>query len=307
MLRFVYIYSCFMVAAGSSLLAELPGTVTLEAVQPAVHEIEPTPATGPYQEIQPTLAVAAAPSPPPTMKMLREKQRQLEQLQQEVGELSKSLGVAPQYQVQCVMGEVDMKKLRQLAPEIHWDQQQLSIVDLLERPASDAGQALPAPQFHAVEKCLQTTGTMRTLMSPTLVVQAWQPTAMMSGGQFAVPTTAEASAPVTWRSFGVSLITEVQPIGRGKVKVRVVPEYSERNLKHSVKVHGIVVPGVDSRSISTTMEMKLGETQIYSMLTSREKTPTCLLIAVTVTDVEPLAAATETVSLQPIPDRLPGQ
>jgi len=315
LIRFGFLYSCFMVVAGSSLLAELPVETSRIEPLPAIAgkaltatEATPAPAEPATLEIQPTPArslvihqtAALEPVNSATFQQLQEKQAALEVLQTEISVLRKRLGVAEQYQVECLLGEVSLKKLRQLDPEIQSDQQHLSVVKLIEDAHNV--RTLPTQQFRAVEQCLETTSTLKVLMKPSLVVTENESTTAKSGGQFPIPSPAGGVQQVAFREFGNFVTAKITPLEQGKLRVQLQSEQSVRDERHAVKINGQQIPGLTSKSFATTAEIQTGETILLGGKTRDDHDqPICLIMAVTVTPINKPAAVAERPQLQPVP------
>src|SRR5690606_34819437 len=132
--------------------------------------------------------------------------------------LQKQLGVASQYRVECLMGEIDLTKLREFDPEIQWEDQRQSIVQVLE----NGSQTIPSPQFRAIQMCLNQTGTMKTLMSPALVTDSGRAAIFESTGKTSVTPAANAASGTEFNHFGIKLAATVHPAGPGMVEVHAV-------------------------------------------------------------------------------------
>jgi len=319
--RFGFLYSCFMIVAGSSLLAELPaestGTEPVPAIagrvftviqgtpvpaEPAILEIQPTPARS--LVLKQTASSEAGPAESAILLQLQEKQTALQVLQTEVSALRQQLGIASQYHVECLMGEVSLKKLRKLDPEVQWDQQHLSVVELMED--SHNPRSLPTQQFRAIEQCLESTSTLKVLMKPSLVVTENEPGTVKSGGQFPVLAPASGVQQVEYRDFGNFVTAKITPLEQGTLRVELRSERSIRDERHSVKIDGQRVPGVTSSGFATTANLRQGETLLLGAETRDDQNqPICLIMAVTVTPITNPAAVTAPPQLQPIPAPLP--
>ncbi|QDT38946.1 type II and III secretion system protein family protein [Stratiformator vulcanicus] len=116
---------------------------------------------------------------------------------------------------------------------------------------------------------LATNGTVKLLSEPTLTVLSGHPASFLSGGEFAVPTIVgvdgAAAQQTTFRGFGTSIIVTPTVIDKDLIRMRVVPEYSEINANQSVGG----VPGLDSRRVQTTVELREGQTLALAGLIGR--------------------------------------
>ncbi|QDT63737.1 type II and III secretion system protein family protein [Calycomorphotria hydatis] len=116
---------------------------------------------------------------------------------------------------------------------------------------------------------LATNGTAKILSEPTLTVMSGHPASFLSGGEFAVPTIVgldgAAAQQTTFRGFGTSIIVTPTIIDKDLIRMRVIPEYSSINTNNSV--NGI--PGLDSRRVQTTVELREGQTIAIAGLIGR--------------------------------------
>jgi len=107
---------------------------------------------------------------------------------------------------------------------------------------------------------LEEHGVMRMLSEPTLVTLSGRPASFVAGGEFAVPTVVGvqgASAVTTdFRAFGAIITFLPVVLDKDHIRLDVSPEFSKVN--KSLSSGG--VPGLDTRSVTTTVEMRKGQT-----------------------------------------------
>lgn len=312
LLRFGFLYSCFMIVAGSSLLAELPSEpMPTIAASPAAapQEATPTPApaeptrthTAPYSV---TAAGQTAPREPATFAVLQKKQQELKQIQAEVSQLRTELGVASQYQAEVLLADVSLKQLRELDPEIQGDGESLSVVGLLSNLKQH--RTMPTSQFRALEHCLKLTGCMKTLAKPSLLLTEHQPTAFISGGEVPLPASGAAVQRVTYRSIGTSCFMTVKPLESGTLNVDFRIEHAVPDQRHVARLEGMKIPGMTCRSLGSSWEIQPGQTILMGGETRNDQDePICMLAALTVTPIDVPEVITAPPALQPIPEPAP--
>jgi len=301
LLRFGFLYSCFMIVAGSSLLAELPGEpipavvelpVPMEVrtpapAEPAALEPEPTPAYSLQKPIPALLKTAQAESSSSSwdeLKAFREKRQRLRTLEKEVNELRKTLGIASQYHLECILEEVSMKILRQLDPEIHSNQESLSVVSLLNDSTHPA--MLPTPQFRALQKCLESTGTLKTLARPSLILTENAPATYVSGGEIPLPMGQDSIQRVSYRAIGTFLQAEIRITEPRKLQLQFRVEQTSRDDRHVVKAGGFDVPGLTSQALGSTVNLSPSQTVLVSGISRNSAgEEVCLLAALTVSPI----------------------
>jgi hypothetical protein len=213
---------------------------------------------------------------------LSEKRKQLEELQASVAEMEQQLGVASQYHLDCMLGE--------LGPASGFATSTAAAAgtrkNLFKRTAG-TGDMKDVLQAHLKN------GTARVLAHSHLVARAGEPVAYLSGGEFpAVVPASGASLVVDSRPYGEQVVATITPLGGNRVCVNLRAELSE--LDHQVGVHvaGTKVPGVRSRSICSEFEMNVGETQMLVAPDSANG-KSGFFAAITVRPLHPLGAAAD--------------
>jgi len=117
---------------------------------------------------------------------------------------------------------------------------------------------------------LATNGTAKILSEPVVTVLSGRPASFLSGGEFAVPTIigiqGAQGQTTTFRGFGTSLIVTLTVIDKDLIRLQIVPEFSQINQGNAV--NGI--PGVDTRRVSTIVELREGQTIALAGLLSHQ-------------------------------------
>ena len=117
---------------------------------------------------------------------------------------------------------------------------------------------------------LESNGTAKILSEPTLTVLSGHAASFLSGAEFAVPTIVGIGGAqgqtTTFRGFGTSIIVTPTVIDRDLIRMRIVPEFSEAN--QNLAVGGI--PGLNSRRVQTTVELREGQTIAIAGLISHQ-------------------------------------
>jgi len=127
-----------------------------------------------------------------------------------------------------------------------------------------------AGAINVLINALETNGTAKILAEPNLTVMSGHPASFLSGGEFAVPTIVGINGvggqQTTFRGFGVSLVVVPTLQDRDLVRMQILPEFSEVNQSNSV--NGI--PGVNTRRVQTTVELREGQTIALAGLLSHQ-------------------------------------
>ena len=108
---------------------------------------------------------------------------------------------------------------------------------------------------------LERHGVLRMLSEPTLVTLSGRPASFVAGGEFAVPTTVgvEGVAAVTtdFRAFGAIITFLPTVLDKDHIRLEVAPEFSQLN-EDLTTAGG--TPGLTTRAVTTTVEMREGQT-----------------------------------------------
>ncbi len=107
---------------------------------------------------------------------------------------------------------------------------------------------------------LQQHGVIRLVSEPTLVTLSGHSATFVAGGEFAVPTvvgTGGLSAVTTdFRAFGAIISFLPTVVDKDRIRLQVSPEFSQ--IESSLTVNDS--PGLKVRSVTTTVEMREGQT-----------------------------------------------
>lgn len=111
----------------------------------------------------------------------------------------------------------------------------------------------------------------RILAEPTLVTISGRSATFMSGGEFAVPTVVGVSgveaASTSFKGYGTLLTFTPTVLDKDRIRLQVNPQFSTLNTATSV--NGIF--GMDTRSASTTVELREGQVLAIAGLTQSQQ------------------------------------
>jgi pilus assembly protein CpaC len=107
---------------------------------------------------------------------------------------------------------------------------------------------------------LEQAGVIRMLSEPTLVTLSGRPASFVAGGEFAVPTVVgvqgASGISTDFRAFGAIVTFLPTVIDKDHIRLQVSPEFSKVNA--ALSSGG--TPGLDTRTVTTTVEMREGQT-----------------------------------------------
>jgi pilus assembly protein CpaC len=120
--------------------------------------------------------------------------------------------------------------------------------------------------FRDVLEALENKSVVKVLAEPNLVALSGDTASFLAGGEFPVPvasTPAVAGAVPTvtieFKPFGVSLAFTPTVLDDGLINLVVVPEVSQIDNTIAVNANGITIPGISTRRVKTSVEVRDGE------------------------------------------------
>ena len=124
--------------------------------------------------------------------------------------------------------------------------------------------------IEAVLDVLERRGLSKTLAQPTLIALSGEKASFLAGGEFPIPVAQSGGSggggggggnaiTVEFKPFGVGLSFTPTVLGDKVINMIIEPEVSSIDPTASVSINGIVVPGLQTRRASTTVELRDGE------------------------------------------------
>ena len=122
--------------------------------------------------------------------------------------------------------------------------------------------------LQGILNALESKGMARTLARPTLVAMSGERASFLAGGEFPIPVVqggggtgpnSSQSITVQFKTFGVSLAFTPTVLSDNTINMIVEPEVSEIDSSASLTLNGISIPGLRTRRVSTTLELRDGE------------------------------------------------
>ena len=125
---------------------------------------------------------------------------------------------------------------------------------------------------------LERKGLSKTLAEPTLLALSGERASFLAGGEFPVPVVQSGGGngnggnaiTVEFKPFGVSLAFTPTVLGDKVINLVVEPEVSSIDPSASITINGLVVPGLQTRRASTTIELRDGESFAIAGLLRRD-------------------------------------
>ena len=118
---------------------------------------------------------------------------------------------------------------------------------------------------------LASNGTTKILAEPTLTVLSGHSATFLAGGEFGVPTIVGVGGAqgtsTTFRGYGTSVYVTPTIVDRDLIRLQIVPEFSEIDPNSSSGG----VPGLSTRRVQTTVQLREGQTIVLAGLISRQE------------------------------------
>ena len=135
--------------------------------------------------------------------------------------------------------------------------------------------------IEAYLNALEQKGYAKRLAEPTLVALSGEKASFLAGGEFPIPVVQNGgvlgggngpggSITVEFKPFGVSLGFTPTVLSDRTINLKVEPEVSSIDRQASIQLNGIVIPGLQTRRASTTLELRDGESFAIAGLLQRD-------------------------------------
>lgn len=139
------------------------------------------------------------------------------------------------------------------------------LLGLLPNVVAATGFALlPSTQLDVMLRALRTNGVLSILAEPNLVAISGQKAQFLAGGEIPIPrstvTGVAAEISVDWREYGVRLQFEPYVLEDETIRLIVSPEESSLDYSNAIEISGSPVPAIQTRQVTTTVEMRQGQT-----------------------------------------------
>lgn len=124
--------------------------------------------------------------------------------------------------------------------------------------------------LQGILNAMETKGLARTLAQPTLIALSGERASFLAGGEFPIPVAQSGGGggaggnngqaiTVEFKTFGVSLAFTPTVLSDNTINLIVEPEVSEIDPTASLTLNGITIPGLRTRRVNTTLELRDGE------------------------------------------------
>ncbi len=108
---------------------------------------------------------------------------------------------------------------------------------------------------------LKSNNLGRILAEPNLVTTSGQEASFLAGGEFPVPVPQQfQTITIEWKKFGVGLVFTPTVLDDQRIAMKVAPEVSQLDFTTTVTFAGLVIPSLNTRRLSSSVEVKDGQT-----------------------------------------------
>lgn len=110
---------------------------------------------------------------------------------------------------------------------------------------------------------LKENGLTKILAEPTLLTLSGQTANFLAGGEYPIPvpqaTGTATTITIEYKPFGVGLKFTPTVLDSGKISMQVAPEVSELDFSKAIALQGYIIPSLNTRRVSTTVELADGQ------------------------------------------------
>jgi pilus assembly protein CpaC len=127
-------------------------------------------------------------------------------------------------------------------------------------------------------RALSEKGLLQVLAEPNLVATNGDSASFLVGGEFPYPIVQPSGTTFTttieFKEFGIRLNFRPTLVGNGVIHIRVAPEVSQLDFANGLNFAGFVIPALNTRRASTTVELRDGQTFSIAGLIGHEQAET---------------------------------
>jgi len=119
----------------------------------------------------------------------------------------------------------------------------------------------------ALIDAMKERGLIKVLAEPTLITLSGKKANFLAGGEYPIPEVDKnGNLTTTFKTFGVALNFTPTVLGNGRISMDVTPEVSDLDFTNAVYLNGYFVPGLNTRRVSTTVELADGQSFVIAGL-----------------------------------------
>ncbi|MHB8866267.1 MAG: type II and III secretion system protein family protein, partial [Pirellulaceae bacterium] len=193
-----------------------------------------------------------------------------------------------QVMLQVKIAELDRTALREIGADMFYrgsggsfgtqiSNATATLFGLAPSQGTTAFAIFPNAQFDIMLRALRRNSIISIMAEPNLVAMNGQEASFLAGGEFPVPVPQASggggisnSITIEFKEFGTQLNFVPTILDDETIRLKVSPEVSTIDEAIGVEISGFQVPGLQSRRLSTVVELKQGETLALAGLLQTE-------------------------------------
>ncbi len=113
-------------------------------------------------------------------------------------------------------------------------------------------------------------GDAKLLAAPSLLTLSGETASFLAGGKFPIGRTVDGESYVEWQNYGIHL-TMSPLVLQDKIRVTINPEVSTLDWTNGVRINNDLIPGLTTRTVSTTVTLTHGSTVVIGGLIQQEE------------------------------------
>ncbi len=157
------------------------------------------------------------------------------------------------------VAELSRSALRKMGAEFQLFEGDFTFSSLLGLANPAVSAVLDTSDVKFALHAIATNSYGKVLAEPNLVTLSGHPAYFIAGGEFAVPVVVgvEGAAAIStnFRGFGTQLTFVPTVLDKDRIRLQVAPSFSQINNQNTVDG----IPGLDSRAVATTVELREGQ------------------------------------------------
>ena len=206
--------------------------------------VEAQDAVPPAPNYAPHPVSLTSPVTDPRVAVLRQKEADIVQLQQEVNKLRAVTGAEQQIRVSVQVMEVSLTKMEEMG---------FSTASVTSGYA-----AMPVADAKQLVRTLCENRLGRIMSEPAVIALDGQPASVHIGGEIPYPAVSGAKGAVELRPIGTQLDVVPQTLGDNRVRIDFQVRLSDTNSGQTIDINGSRVPVLSVKQINTKVEPAIG-------------------------------------------------
>jgi pilus assembly protein CpaC len=170
-----------------------------------------------------------------------------------------------QVMLQVQIAELNRTALRNIGADWRWEFGAGNILQtLIGGDNTTVTGVFPSANLEVVLRALRMNSLISVLAEPNVVAMSGQKAEFLAGGEIPIPmstvTGGTTNISIEWRQYGVTLEFLPYVLEDETIRLTVTPEESTLDYANALLIEGLTIPATTNRRVSTTVEMRQGQT-----------------------------------------------